>query len=135
MVRLRCDEVGRLFGLVVCLLWLVVSIYAFDYIDHENNRGRFFGFYLISLGALVGICSAGNLITLYLFYEMMTLLTVPLVVHNQEKRSIDAGIKYLGFSVIGAGLSLFSLFFLKNYWAGDLFRAGGVLDPAATARP
>ncbi len=133
VVRLRCDEVGRLFGLVVCLLWLVVSIYAFDYIDHENNRGRFFGFYLISLGALVGICSAGNLITLYLFYEMMTLLTVPLVVHNQEKRSIDAGIKYLGFSVIGAGLSLFSLFFLKNYWAGDLFRAGGVLDPTATA--
>lgn len=48
----------------------------------------------------MGICLAGNLITMYLFYEMMTMLTVPLVIHNQEKRSIAAGIKYLGFSVL-----------------------------------
>ena len=133
VLRLRCDGVGRLFGTVVCVLWLVVSVYAFDYIDHERNRGRFFGFYVVSLGALIGICSAGNLITLYLFYELMTLLTVPLVIHNQEKRSVAAGVKYLGFSVFGAGLSLFSLFFLKNYWADDLFRGGGILDPTAAA--
>lgn len=131
--RLRCDGVGRLFGIIVCVLWFIVSIYAFDYMDHEKNQPRFFGFYVVGLGALVGICSAGNLITLYLFYELMTLLTVPLVLHNQEKRSVAAAVKYLGFSVLGAGLSLFSLFFLKDYWTSDLFQGGGILDPAAAA--
>lgn len=133
VIRLQSDEVGRLFGLVVCLLWLAVAFYALDYMDHEENRARFFGFYLVSLGALMGICLAGNLITMYLFYEMMTMLTVPLVIHNQEKRSIAAGIKYLGFSVLGAGLSLLSLFFLRNFWTDDLFVPGGMLDPAAVA--
>ncbi len=132
-VRLHSDGVGRLFGLLVCLLWLAAAVYALDYMEHKENRARFFGFYLVSLGALMGICLAGNLITMYLFYEMMTMLTVPLVIHTQEKRAIAAGIKYLGFSVLGAGLSLFSFFFLRRYWADDLFAPGGILNPAATA--
>ena len=133
VLRLSSDGAGRLFGLVACVLWLVAAWYAFDYMDHEENRGRFFGFFVVSLGPILGVCLAGNLISLYLFYEMMTMLTVPLVIHNQEKRSIAAGIKYMGFSVFGAGLCLLSLYFLQDFWRDDRFLPGGILDPGLAA--
>ena len=133
VLRLSSDGAGRLFGLVACVLWLAAAWYAFDYMDHEENRGRFFGFFVVSLGPILGVCLAGNLISLYLFYEMMTMLTVPLVIHNQEKRSIAAGIKYMGFSVFGAGLCLLSLYFLQDFWRDDRFLPGGILDPGLAA--
>ena len=92
------DGLGRIFALLVAALWLVVFVFADEYSMHERNRERFLGFYILSLGAMIGICLAGNLVTLYLFYEMMTLLTVFLVIHTGTNKAIDAGIKYLGFS-------------------------------------
>lgn len=127
------DATGRLFALTVSALWLVVAFFAFEYMTHESHPERFFAFYVISLGALVGICLSANLVTLYMFYEMMTLLTVPLVIHIGSKKAVDAGIKYLGFSVCGAGLGLLGLFCLQGCWSTDLFTPGGVLDPALSA--
>ena len=121
---------GRLFALLVAVLWLIVSVFADEYMTHEHNQPRFFGFYIMSLGSLIGICLAGNLVTLYLFYEMMTLLTVFLVIHAGTSKAIDAGIKYLGFSVCGAALGLLGMFFLQGNQTTDLFIAGGTLDAA-----
>ena len=132
-ITLGPDPVGRLFALLVAGIWLLVSVFAYEYMNHESHPERFFAFYVLSLGALMGICLSANLVTLYLFYEMMTLLTVPLVVHVGTKKAVDAGIKYLGFSVCGAGLGLLGLFCLQGYWVTDLFTPGGVLDPALTA--
>lgn len=53
-------------------MWFAVAFFAFEYMNHEGHRERFFGFYLLTLGALMGVCLSGNLVTLYLFYEMMT---------------------------------------------------------------
>ena len=126
-VVLGADGLGRLFALLVAALWLVVSVFADEYMTHEHNQARFFGFYVLSLGSLIGICMAANLVTLYLFYEMMTLLTVFLVIHTGTNKSIDAGIKYLGFSVCGAALGLLGMFYLQQYQTTDLFAAGGTL--------
>ena len=126
-VVLWCDGLGRLFALLVAALWLVVSVFADEYMTHEHNQARFFGFYVLSLGSLIGICMAANLVTLYLFYEMMTLLTVFLVIHAGTNKAIDAGIKYLGFSVCGAALGLLGMFYLQQYQTTDLFAAGGTL--------
>jgi len=114
-------------------LWLIVSVFADEYMTHERNESRFFGFYVLSLGALIGICLAGNLITLYLFYEMMTLLTVPLVIHQGTDEALDAGIKYLGFSVCGAALGLLGMFYFQSSQTTDLFTPGGTLDAALAA--
>ena len=102
--------------------------------NHEGHRERFFGFYLLTLGALMGVCLAGNLVTLYLFYEMMTLLSVPLVLHIGTRKAFDAAYRYLGFSVTGAGLGLLGLFLLPGFCTTDLFTPGGVLDPARAAQ-
>ena len=61
---LGADVLGRLFALLVAVLWLIVSVFADEYMTHEHNQGRFFGFYVTSLGSLIGICLAGNLVTL-----------------------------------------------------------------------
>ena len=133
ILSLGTDAVGRFFALLVSAIWLIVGIFAFDYMEHENNRSRLFGFYVMALGALIGICLSANLVTLYMFYEMMTLLTVPFVIHSGTKAAVKAGVKYLGFSVCGAALGLLGLFFLSGYWSTDLFTAGGVIDKGLAA--
>ena len=129
-IVLGADSLGRLFALLVAVLWLIVSVFADEYMTHEHNQARFFGFYVTSLGSLIGICLAANLVTLYLFYEMMTLLTVFLVIHAGTNKAIDAGIKYLGFSVCGAALGLLGMFYLQQHQTTDLFVAGGTLADA-----
>ena len=128
---LQADSLGRLFANLICLIWFAVAVFAFEYMNHEGHRERFFGFYLMTLGALMGICFAGNLVTLYLFYEMMTLLSVPLVLHIGTRKAFEAAYRYLGFSVAGAGLGLLGLFVLQGYCTTDLFTPGGVLDLAS----
>ena len=126
----RIDGVGRLFSTLVCVIWLAVAFFAAEYMNHEQRRARFFGFYLLTQGAMVGICFAGNLPTLYMFYEMMTLCSMPLVLHTGTKEAFQAAWKYLAFSVSGAALGLFGLFILQGYCTTDEFTAGGVLDAA-----
>ena len=125
---LQADSLGRLFAVLICAVWLAVAVFAFEYMNHEGHRERFFGFYLMTLGAMMGVCFAGNLVTLYAFYEMMTLLSVPLVLHIGTRKAVEAAYRYLGFSVAGAGLGLLGLFVLQDYCTTDLFMPGGVLD-------
>ena len=127
---LQADTLGRLFAVLICAIWLAVAVFSFEYMNHEGHRERFFGFYLMTLGAMMGVCFAGNLVTLYGFYEMMTLLSVPLVLHIGTRKAFDAAYRYLGFSVAGAGLGLLGLFVLQDYCTTDLFTPGGVLDLA-----
>ena len=96
--------------------------------QHEGREERFFGFYTMTLGILMGLGLAGNLLTLYMFYEMMTLITVPLVIHNGSREAVAAGFKYLGYSTFGAGLALIGFFFLNRYCSTTEFSAGGTLD-------
>lgn len=76
-VYFRIDAVGRLFVTVVSLIWLMSALSAFVYMRHEGKEKRYFGFYLILYGILVASDFAGNLVTLYLFYELTTLASMP----------------------------------------------------------
>ena len=128
---LKADALGRLFSMLIAVIWFFVGIFAYEYMNHESHRERFFCFYLITLGSLMGVCYAGNLVTLYMFYEFMTLCTVPLVLHIATRRAFDAAWKYLAFSVAGAALGLLGLFVLQGYCTTDVFTPGGVLSAAA----
>ncbi|MDO5422510.1 MAG: proton-conducting transporter membrane subunit [Eubacteriales bacterium] len=130
-VYFRIDEVGRLFVTFVSIVWVAVLFYSFVYMKHEGEEKRFFGFYLLVYGILVGLDFAGNLVTMYLFYELMTLASMPLVLHNGSREAIMAALKYLFYSMCGAYMGLFGIFFLYRYCDTLAFTAGGTLNLAA----
>ena len=132
-VLLRLDDAGRLFAGFISLVFLCVGIYSFEYMRHERNEKRFYAFYLFTLSALMGLSLSGSAVTFYMFYEAMTLLSLPLVTHSQTREAVAAGIKYLIYSVIGASLGLAGIFFLNRYALTLTFTPGGVLDPLKTA--
>lgn len=127
------DNVSRLFAVVVTVVWMLAGFYAFEYMKHEKEEKRYFGFYLLVFGVLYALVFAGNMVTYYLFYEMMTLLSMPLVLHSKTKEAIMGGLKYLFYSLFGAYMVLFGIYFLNKYALTLNFTAGGALDMQAVA--
>ena len=131
----RIDPLGALFGGAASVLWVFSVLYSIGYMSHEHNKRRYFIFYLMSLGITMGIAFSANLFTLYLFYEMLTLATYPLVIHEGNQEAQDAGIRYIIYSFIGAGLVLFSLFMTYGQVGTLAFAQGGILGEVVQAAP
>ena len=129
-VCFRIDEKGSVFALLVAALWPLSTLYGFAYMEHEERPDRFFAWYLISNGVTYAVCFAGNLLTLYLSYECLTLATLPLVNHKDDGPSRKAGMKYAAWTIGAAALGFVALIFTIRYGGTDLaFAAGGNLDP------
>jgi multicomponent Na+:H+ antiporter subunit D len=127
-IKLRVDPLAALFGGTAAILWSFSVLYSTGYMAHEHNRRRYFIFYLLSLGMTMGIALAANLLTLYIFYEFLTIFTYPLVVHEGNEEAKKAGIKYIIYSFFGAGLILIGLIITYGN-AGTLeFTQGGIVD-------
>lgn len=124
----KVDAVAALFVTVVSIVWLLVGFYAFPYMSHEGEEKRYFGFYLVVYGVLMGLNFSGNLVTLYLFYELMTVTSMPMVLHNGSREAIMAALKYLFYSMCGAYMALFGIFVLNKYCDTLAFVAGGSLN-------
>lgn len=127
-VLFKADGISRFFAVVTTVVWLAAGLYSFSYMSHEQREKGYYGFYLMVYGILLGLDFAGNLITFYIFYELMTLLSLPLVLHTRTKEAVLAGLKYLFFSLAGAYMVLFGTYFLNRYANTLTFTAGGVLD-------
>ena len=132
-VFFQVDALGSVFASFMSIVWVLVAVYSFVYMEHEGNEKRFFGVYLLVYGVLIALDFAGNLVTLYLFYELMTLTSMPMVLHNGSKASIMAALKYLFYSMCGAYLGLFGIFFLYKYCGTLSFVAGGSLNSVLAA--
>lgn len=122
------DDLGRIFASVVTIVWVLAGFYSFEYMKHEGEEKRYFGFYLMTFGVLLALDFAGNIVTYYLFYELMTLLSMPLVLHSKTKEAIMAGMKYLFYSLCGAYMVLLGIYFLNRYADTLNFTAGGTLN-------
>lgn len=127
------DDLGRIFAVIVTIVWILAGLYSFEYMKHEKEEKRYFGFYLMTFGVLLALSFAGNIVTFYLFYELMTLFSVPLVLHTKTKEAVMGGLKYLFYSLCGAYMVLMGLFFLNKYAATFQFTAGGSLNAALAA--
>ena len=92
-IALRVDGMSWLFILLVSSMWLLSGIFSLEYMKHEGNNENYYRFYLLTLGVLVGLGFAANYLSMYLFYECMTLLSLPMVLHTGTKDAIAAGIK------------------------------------------
>ena len=132
-LSLRLDGASFLFAGIIGVLWPVTTLYAFEYMKHEGRENKFFGFFVITYGVVVGIAFSEDFFTLYLFYEMMTLATLPLVMHAMDGRARSAGRKYLIYSMSGATLIFVTLVFFLDYGTTLNFTYGGILDMAKVA--
>ncbi|MFC1523525.1 monovalent cation/H+ antiporter subunit D family protein [Thermodesulfobacteriota bacterium] len=105
-IRFRVDALGMLFALIASTLWIATSAYSIGYMRSlkEHSQTRYFTFFAIALSATIGVAFAANLFTLYLFYEMLSLATYPLVTHHQDAEARSSGRKYLLY-ILGTSIA------------------------------
>lgn len=134
-IRLTVDGFGMLFALVASFLWLVTSLYSVGYMRKlkEHGQTRYFICFAVALSATLGVAFAGNLLTLYLFYEVLSLSTFPLVTHHQDKEARSGGRKYLTY-LLGTSIGLALPAMLITYQlTGSLeFSSLGVFQPGVS---
>ncbi|HMB31211.1 MAG TPA: proton-conducting transporter membrane subunit, partial [Desulfohalobiaceae bacterium] len=106
-ISFRVDGLGMLFALVASFLWIFTSMYSIGYMRglKEHSQTRFFSFFAVALSATIGVAFSANLLTLYLFYEILSLATYPLVTHHQDKEARISGRKYLAY-ILGTSIGL-----------------------------
>lgn len=129
-ISFRVDGLGMVFAGLVSALWPFATLYAFEYMTKESHEKVFFLFYTLTYGVTLGISLAANLLTMYFFYELLTLVTVPLVMHTLTREAILASRKYLYYSLGGAAFAFIGLIMIIVYGTTTDFVAGGVLDYA-----
>ena len=130
-VSLRADTLSSLFAILTGSAWLLVLIYAFGYMAEDAYAPRFYAWLMLSYSALSGLFYAENLVSMYLFFEFVTLLSMPLVLQDRTKESVAAAVKYLLYSLAGAFMGLFGLFVLYSCADNAVFTAGGIALNAA----
>ncbi|MDS0475060.1 proton-conducting transporter membrane subunit [Natrinema sp. 1APR25-10V2] len=139
---LRADPLGIFFALLASFLWIFTSFYATGYMRglDEHAQTRFFASFAASLSAAVGIAFAANLVTIFVFYELLSLVTYPLVAHNEDSEARIAGRKYLTYTFFGGGVFLLAgtvmIYWLTSLVGGPTlaFEAGGMDALAAAAQ-
>jgi len=130
-LTLRVDGLSLVFTGLIAFLWPLATLYAFEYMHHENRENAFFTWYTLSYAVTLAISMAANLFTLYVFYECLTLATLPLVTHKRDAKSIHAGRKYIYYSMGGAALGFMGLIVFGHFGGGLDFTLGGGLTEAA----
>ena len=125
-VALRVDGLSALFAGMVSLLWPLACLYALEYMEREGHEDRFFAFYLAAFGVTLGVAFSANLVTLYFFYELLTLVTLPLVMHAMDGKARYAGRVYLTYSMSGTALAFISMVILIQAGGGTFLLGGGL---------
>lgn len=129
-LALKADPLGVYFAIIASGLWIFTSFYSIGYVrgSGEHKQTRYFASFAVCLSATIGIAFSANLITFILFYEMLTIATYPLVIHNEKQEAINAGRKYLAFTLT-AGLLLVAASALVYHYTGSLeFTPGGLFN-------
>ncbi|WP_440988327.1 proton-conducting transporter transmembrane domain-containing protein [Haloarchaeobius baliensis] len=133
---LRVDALGALFALLASGLWLVTSLYSVGYVRSldEAHQTGYFAAFAASLSATVGVAFAGNLLTLFVFYELLTVATYPLVVHKRTAEAWRAGRTYVVYTLAG-GVAILAGTVLVYAVAGTTTFAPGGLAGVLAADP
>jgi multicomponent Na+:H+ antiporter subunit D len=133
-LALRVDAMGLFFALVASFLWILTSIYSIGYMRklEEHDQTRYFASFAVAISATIGVAFSANLLTLYLFYEMLSLSTYPLVAHEQNADARASGRRYLTY-ILGTSIGLALPAMLTCYaLTGTLdFTLGGILSGTA----
>ena len=129
----RVTPLGAIFGLVASGLWILAAVYSVGYMrgNHEKHQTRFAAFYAVAVHAAMAIAWSGNLLVLFIFYEVLTFSTFPLVTHKESKAARDAGRLYMSILVGSSVVLLLPAVVYVWVMTGRLdFEAGGILSGA-----
>ena len=130
-IAFRVEPLGLLFALVASGLWMLTHLYGVGYMrgNNEVRQSQFFGFFCLAIFAVMGICFAANMFTLFIFYEVLTLSTYPLVAHKGDSGSITGARVYLGILLSTSIVFLLTGLVWTYALVGHLdFVAGGILN-------
>ena len=133
-ISFKIDGMSMVFAGLIAVLWPLATLYAFEYMSHEKHEKTFFMFYTMTYGVTLGIAFASDIMSMYLFYELLTLVTVPLVMHTLTREAILAVRKYLYFSIGGAAFAMMSMVFIIVYGNTCEFQMGGVFSEIGRLR-
>lgn len=125
----RVDGLGTVFAGIISALWPLAVLYSFEYMKRERHEKIFFCFYTVTFGVTMGIALAEDVVTMYCFYEMLTLVTLPLILHTLTREAVLASRTYLYYSLGGAAFAFIGVVFILMYGNTSDFVPGGVLDP------
>ncbi|MFB6086103.1 MAG: cation:proton antiporter [Halodesulfurarchaeum sp.] len=131
---LRADALGMIFGLLASFLWVITSFYSIGYMRglEEHSQTRYYAAFAGSIASAVGVAFAANLIVLYVFYELLTVATYPLVTHDETEEARIAGRKYLAYT-FGGGVAALAGTALIYVAAGTVtFSRGGIAELVGT---
>jgi len=133
---LRADALGILFGLLASLLWVITSFYSMGYMRglDEHDQTRYFAAFAASVASAIGVAFAGNLFVIFVFYELLTVATYPLVAHDETEEARAAGRKYLTYT-FGGGVAVFAGAVLVFWLTGGVAFTPGGIAALATADP
>lgn len=129
-VSFRLDGLGSVFAGMVSALWPLATLYAFEYMKHEGHEKYFFMFYTITFGVTLGIALSEDILTMYFFFEMLSLVTLPLIMHTLSREAILASRTYFYYMIGGAAFAFIGMIFILTYGTTLDFVPGGVLDLA-----
>jgi multicomponent Na+:H+ antiporter subunit D len=129
-IAFELEPLGLLFALIASGLWFVSGVYSIGYMrgNAERHQTRFFVCFALAIASAIGVALAGNLLTLYLFYEALTLVTYPLVTHHGDEQARSGGRTYLALLLLSSMLFLLPAMALTWWIGGTLdFDPGGIL--------
>ncbi|MBW2041295.1 MAG: monovalent cation/H+ antiporter subunit D family protein [Deltaproteobacteria bacterium] len=135
--HLRADAPGLIFATTASCLWILVSVYSIGYMRvlKEHAQTRFYFCFAVALFSAVGVAFSANLVTLFIFYEILTLSTYPLVAHEESPEAVSAGHKYLAYLLTGGVFFLIAILMTYHWVSSTGFHPQGILLPAAKNIP
>lgn len=128
IIKFKLDSFSILFVTLFSVLFIAIGIYSLEFFKNDNKKKMFYYFYPLSYIVLIGVATAGNLITMYISFEFMTLLTVPFIIYEKSKEAVKATMKYLYYSIAGAFIALAGVFLLYETVGGNFDFASGFIS-------
>lgn len=113
-IGLELDGFRAVYACVVAFMWAMAALFSPEYFAHHHKRGRYFFFYLSTLGATMGVFLSADLWTTLLFFEVMSFTSYAWVAHEETPKAMSAASTYLAIAVIGGLVALMGLFLLDN---------------------
>jgi multicomponent Na+:H+ antiporter subunit D len=134
-LHLRVDLFGLIFAVLSSVLWLITTLYSIGYMrnGHYRHQTGYFACFAVCVSAAIGIAFSANMLTFFIFYEILTIATYPLVVHDRNGEALSGGRKYLAYTLGAGQVLLIATISLSLIAPGASFQPGGFLSGLASS--
>lgn len=113
-LHLELDGFRAIYGTICAFMWSMTSLFSHEYFHHYRNRNRYYFFLLLTFAGTMGVFLSGNLFTTFIFFELMSMASYVMVVHDEKPAAMRAGDTYLMIAVLGGMVMLMGLFLMSN---------------------